>query len=431
MKKFGVIVGILIPIIIGLGVGIYVRNEEIKKENEQLEQEKQKETVLLLENYYQDEEQKLPKLSITEEELEQLEQMIQSLEDGSEKEKLWKKYKKLKKFYEIQTELDSFFEGDMVKESVTKEEFLSWQEDFDTLTEEEQSLLEEQFQSGMDQITKTEEALSRLSELFLNEEMTEVKEEVDREDYDTISHLFHELKQSFVLESHQEQIDLILKHVEEKEEEERRRIEEERERQRQIALEKKRKEEEERRKIEEAYVEVTGIPFINQRTEQIYNGCEAACLLMSLQYKNLALNYNLHTFAEEVPKHETDPHQGFIHSIYDLEPKNVAHWIAPDALSRFGSQYGTVRDISGSGVSTLKEYLDQGNPVIVYVTSNFNYPTAWDGEVPVNLHVVLLTGYNQITGNYIVLDPWSGRKIIAKQKFEAIYGLMNRAVVVL
>lgn len=38
MKKFGVIVGILIPIIIGLGVGIYVRNEEIKKENEQLEQ---------------------------------------------------------------------------------------------------------------------------------------------------------------------------------------------------------------------------------------------------------------------------------------------------------------------------------------------------------------------------------------------------------
>lgn len=152
---------------------------------------------------------------------------------------------------------------------------------------------------------------------------------------------------------------------------------------------------------------------------------------MSLQYKNLALNHNLHTFAEEMPKHETDPHQGFIHSIYDLEPKNVAHWIAPDALSRFGSQYGTVRDISGSGVSTLKEYLDQGNPVIVYVTSNFNSPTAWDGEVPVNFHVVLLTGYNQITGNYIVLDPWSGRKIIAKQKFEAIYGLMNRAVVVL
>lgn len=74
MKKFGVIVGILIPIIIGLGVCIYVRNEEIKKENEQLEQEKQKETVLLLENCYQDEEHKLPKLTITEEELKQLEQ---------------------------------------------------------------------------------------------------------------------------------------------------------------------------------------------------------------------------------------------------------------------------------------------------------------------------------------------------------------------
>ncbi len=68
--------------------------------------------------------------------------------------------------------------------------------------------------------------------------------------------------------------------------------------------------------------------------------------------------------------------------------------------------------------------------MVVYTTSNFNYPSTWDGEVPLNLHVVLLTRYNRITGNYIVLDPWNGRKIILKQKFESIYNLMRYAVVV-
>ena len=98
--------------------------------------------------------------------------------------------------------------------------------------------------------------------------------------------------------------------------------------------------------------------------------------------------------------------QGFIHSIFDLEPRNVTHWIAPDALARFGSQYATTTNISGSSPEQLKEYINQRKPVVVYTTSNFNYPSTWDGEVPLNLHVVLLTGYNRITGSYIRSMEW-------------------------
>lgn len=177
-------------------------------------------------------------------------------------------------------------------------------------------------------------------------------------------------------------------------------------------------------------VELIEVPFISQKDAKIYNGCEAASLLMALQYKNKLLDYDLAKFVLEMPKHDSDPHQGFIYDIYNYYPTNVAHWIAPDALSKFASNYKTAIDISGSNIEKLKQAIDNNNPVIVYVTANFSIPIISTEEVPTNLHVVLLVGYNKINNNYIVMDPYYGRMEIEKDKFENSYNYLKYAVVI-
>lgn len=177
-------------------------------------------------------------------------------------------------------------------------------------------------------------------------------------------------------------------------------------------------------------IELTNIPFISQKDEKIYNGCEAASLLMALKYRGKLLDYNLADFIKYVPIHESDPYQGFIYSIYDFYPLDVAHWIAPSALAKFGSNYYKTTDISGSEVSDLKKYIDENKPVIVYVTAEFENPIITSQEVPLNLHVVLLTGYNKENGEYIVLDPYVGKLSVEKEKFENSYNHLKYAVVV-
>lgn len=178
------------------------------------------------------------------------------------------------------------------------------------------------------------------------------------------------------------------------------------------------------------FIELKEVPFISQKEAEIYNGCEASSLLMALQYKNKLLDYDLKKFVEEVPKHKYDPHQGFIHSIYDYAPRDVVHWIAPDALSRFALNYGMAEDISGSDVEDLKGYIRNNTPVIVYVTANFKEANFTEGEVPLNLHVVLLIGYNQVNGDYVIIDPYYGRQEIEASAFEKSYNILKYGVAI-
>ena len=430
MKKVICVLGILCFAVIGVGAGYWYANQLDREEKKKIEQQTMSQAQKLLNQLYQDEEKTKPRLDITEKELKRIEKCIETMSDSREKRQLKKQFQTIKSFYELQQTLNNFFENDTIKKEVTKTDLLEYQKKLEKRSQEEQTLLKDKWNRGMEQLTQTETAIAKLKGLFQDEELSQVRENVNRKEYEDAYQFMKNLPQTWVLADYEEKFQFVNDFITKKEEEAKRKAAEERERQRQIALAEQRRKEEEQRRIDEAYVEITGIEFINQRTNQVLNGCEAASLLMSLHYRGYATNHNLVSFATAMPKHDTDPHQGFIHSIFDLEPRNVTHWIAPDALARFGSDYATTTDISGSSPEQLKEYINQRKPVVVYTTANFNYPSTWDGEVPLNLHVVLLTGYNRITGNYIVLDPWSGRKLISKQKFESIYNLMRYAVVV-
>lgn len=430
MKKVIFILGILCFAIIGVGVGYWYANQLDQKEKQKIEEQTMSQAQKMLNQLYQDEEKIKPRLDITKKELDALQTCIDKMSDNSERKQLEKQFQKIKSFYNLQQTLNHFFENNIIKKGITKTDLLAYQKKLEKRSQVEQSLLKDKLNQGIEQLTQTEMAISKLRSLFQDDELSQVRENINRKEYNDVYQFMKSLQQNWVFSDYEEKFQLVNEFITKKEEAAKRKAAEERERQKQIALAEQRKKEEEQRKIDEAYVEITEIEFINQRTNQVLNGCEAASLLMSLHYRGYATNHNLVSFASAMPKHDTDPHQGFIHSIFDLEPKNVTHWIAPDALARFGSNYATTTNISGSSPEQLKEYINQRKPVVVYTTSNFNYPSTWDGEVPLNLHVVLLTGYNRITGNYIVLDPWSGRKLISKQKFESIYNLMRYAVVV-
>lgn len=173
-----------------------------------------------------------------------------------------------------------------------------------------------------------------------------------------------------------------------------------------------------------------GVPRINQKLG-VLNGCEVACLLMGLQYKGYNKEMSLIEFASMVPKSE-NPHTGFVLDIWDIMPTDKAHWIAPDALSKFGKQYyDGVCDISGASIEDLKSEIDHGNPVVIYATYQFQCPKGWDKEVPINLHVMLMVGYNRRTGDIVVNDPWDGVELIVSgHAFSTQYNRMRYAVVI-
>lgn len=51
-------------------------------------------------------------------------------------------------------------------------------------------------------------------------------------------------------------------------------------------------------------------------------------------------------------------------------------------------------------------------------------------EVPLNLHVVLLIGYNQVNGDYVIIDPYYGRQEIEASAFEKSYNILKYGVAI-
>lgn len=418
--------------ILFIGFGVFIGYVVDQKKTQEIEENTRiKEATSMLANMYQDKEKTKPKLTVTEKQINKLKEKIKSIKTEKERGTLFKEFGKLEKFYQVKIELDHCFQDTVLKETVSRKELEELEILMKELSESYQSLLKEKLNAGFQQVTSIETAIDKLNHLFIDGDYKEVRADVSRAEYQDAYQTMEQLSQKGIFNQYKEKFTRVENKIKEREAEEKRKREEELEKQRQLALEKKRKAEEEKRRIEAAYVEIKGIQLINQRTNGVYNGCEAASLLMGLHYKGRALQHNLVSFVNQMPKHESDPHQGFIHSVFDLEPRDVTHWIAPDALSRFGASYGSVQNISGSSVTQIKSYINQQKPVVVYVTSGFKKVTSWYGEVPLNLHVVLLTGYNDLNGNYIVMDPWSGRTIISRQVFESTYNLLKYAVAVL
>ena len=200
-----------------------------------------------------------------------------------------------------------------------------------------------------------------------------------------------------------------------------------------LILEEKRKKE-----IENAWVKLN-VPYISQNKNNILNGCEAASMLMALQYKGYLKEMTLQEYVTYMPlSQNNNPYEGFTHDIYSLQPLTIPHWIAPAPLTQFGiSTSGNTNIIDGTGMSIdeLDKELDNNNPVIIYLIAKFNPPKETVEGAPRNLHVMLLTGYNKITGDHFVIDPWThddGRTswTVSKELIEEKYNYVGKKSVI-
>ena len=193
-----------------------------------------------------------------------------------------------------------------------------------------------------------------------------------------------------------------------------------------------------KKKIEAAWVKLN-VPYISQNKNNILNGCEAASMLMALQYKGYLKETTLQEYVKLMPlSPNNNAEEGFTHDLYTLYPLTVPHWIAPTPLTKFGiDTSGNTNIINGTGLSIdeLDQELDNNNPVIIYIIAKFNEPKEVIEGAPRNLHVMLLTGYNKITGDHFIVDPWThddGRTswTVSKKLLEEKYNFVGKKAVI-
>ncbi|WP_175580167.1 C39 family peptidase, partial [Enterococcus florum] len=174
-------------------------------------------------------------------------------------------------------------------------------------------------------------------------------------------------------------------------------------------------------------------PYINQNEAGAPMGCEAASLLQALRVRGKATNYSLRNFLREMPISPTgDPNKGFGGTPYAVTP-GVYQSIYPEPLANWGKRYANVENISGSSSASLQNHLQLGNPIVVYVTLDFQTPVYnryFFGVAIDNAHIMTLDGYNFSTQQYHVSDPVRGKYWVNATTFERSYNVKKFAVAV-
>lgn len=176
-----------------------------------------------------------------------------------------------------------------------------------------------------------------------------------------------------------------------------------------------------------------GVKNYNQYALGAPSGCEGASLLQALQYKGKLGGWSLRSFLNTIPKSPNgNPNNGFVGSPF-VENAYTYSAIYPAPLTSWGQKYGNVQNISGSSMNTLINEVKNGNPVVAWVTINFQ-PIRWGnwsfGVAANNNHAVTLDGFNKAGNQVHVSDPISGSYWLSRTTFENIYNARKYAVVV-
>ena len=176
------------------------------------------------------------------------------------------------------------------------------------------------------------------------------------------------------------------------------------------------------------------VPYYNQYDAGTPMGCEAASLLQALHYKDCAKEYDLKSFLKVMPYSKNDnPYEGYSGTPYEYLPYPTYQSIFPKPLTQWANQYGEAEDLSGKSETELQNEIKAGNPVIVYMSYNFEEPE-WN-EYPWgigmdNMHVMTLCGYDGVNDKYQVCDPVKGKYWVKATTFTKSYNYLKWAVVV-
>ena len=185
-------------------------------------------------------------------------------------------------------------------------------------------------------------------------------------------------------------------------------------------------------------------PMIFQLPE-LKNGCEVVSMTMMLKYHGY--NVDKMTLAMQMPLDTTpartdslgqivtwgDPAVGFVG---DVKGISKGYSIDPAPLKKVLDRYtNSGIDLTGSDFTSIERLLEQGKPVVTWITASFSHPVApksWrttSGKTiyaDFDMHAVLVTGYDD---NYVYFnDPLrrgKGAKV-SKSKFISSYNYMGK-----
>ena len=180
------------------------------------------------------------------------------------------------------------------------------------------------------------------------------------------------------------------------------------------------------------------IPTYNQKKEGYPLGCEGVSLYMAMRGMGYLEDMSLQAFMKTMP-HADNPLFGYWGDEtqgrkYNKDKRTT---IYPEPLASWGSKMsdGHVVNMTGATVEQLKEELDSGHPLVVYVTSGWAKPkwkTYSFGNAVTNNHVLCLVGYNE-SGDYLINDcsnSRNGEYWISQDLFEQRYNARHMAVCV-
>ena len=176
---------------------------------------------------------------------------------------------------------------------------------------------------------------------------------------------------------------------------------------------------------------VLGVSFISQEAAGAPEGCEAASALEALHYKGHASGMSLASFLRTMPiASNGNPYQGFGGTPYAVVD-GVYQSIFPSAFTPWVAGFGGASNISGSSLDGIISQIAAENPVVAWVTLNYQGPQwhhyDWGSGID-NAHVVTVDGYN---GDSLhIVDPENGTYWISKGAFNAAYSYMKFAVAI-
>ena len=362
----------------------------------------------------------VPRSDLTIEEIKSVKKQVSNIAYDDKKVKMDNELSSLTDFVLLRDKINSSFTNDILNSDTTVVILDEIKSKNKKIPRKYQKLLSPKIEEMNNQILQINDVKQTISLLFTDATFNEVKPEVTRDMYNSAVVKQQGLKQKDIFSEQQVYLDKVNSELSRREE-----------------LERKRQEEERKRQIAAAWT-ILDVPYISQNKNNVLNGCEVASLLMGLQYKGYLRNMDLKTYAENVPK-SSDPFSGFTYDIYGIEPTNVPHWIAPQPLAKYGrdsSSNNGVIDGTGKSLDELDAQIQAGNPVVIYLTAKFKTPKPYIENAPKNIHVLLLTGYNSITKEQIITDPWTHddgktKWIVSKNTVEKIYNATGKRSVII
>lgn len=307
--------------------------------------------------------------------LNKMEKKINRISNTDNKTLLIEDLNNYKEYINYKKKIDNYYKANILKSNITDEEIKDLKNNYNNLS----NRYKKELKKTINEIIKQKNNIDNLKNDFNNlYENNLPKENITKEDIQKLKVKLKNIPQKDIYKEYTNKINNLEKVVDER--------------------------------IEASWVRLH-VPYISQNKNNILNGCEAACMLMALQYKGYLKDMSLKDYVKLMPlSPDTDAEKGFTHDIYSLDPLTVPHWIAPEPLKKFGiDTSGNQNIINGTGMSIddLDRELDKGNPVIIYLIAKFNPPKEVVEGVPRNLHVMLLTGYNKMTGEHYIVDPWT------------------------